>query len=90
MLPKISLRDIVARLNVSHSTSNRNLKDRSKIEHATLEKESGSRKTKRIEKEKVVDRIDEKGFEKHYFYENMIIKLLEAKKKQTSIDTYLT
>lgn len=48
MLPKISLSD-VARLNVSHSTSNRNLKDSSKIERATSENESGSRKTKRAE-----------------------------------------
>lgn len=64
------------------------MKDRSKIERSTLEKESGSWKTKRTEKEKVVDRVDEKRSKKHHFYENMIIKLLEVKK--TDIDRYIS
>lgn len=67
MLPKISFGDVVARLNISHSTSNRNLKDRSNIEHSTLEKESRSQKTKKAEKEKVVDRVNKKKLRETLF-----------------------
>lgn len=55
MLLKTSLRDAVIRLNVSHSTLSRILKDRSNIECATLEKGSDSRKRKRGNKEEVLE-----------------------------------
>ena len=35
----------------------------------------------------VQHRADERGFEEHYSYENMVMELLDAK-KQTSIDKY--
>lgn len=56
VLPKVSLRHVAARLNVSHSTLNRILKSRSNIERATMENESGSRKRKRAGKKEVVSK----------------------------------
>jgi len=56
VLPKISLRDAAARLNVSHFTLNRILKNRSNIECATMHNESGNRKRKTPGKEEVVDK----------------------------------
>jgi len=56
VLPKISLRDVAARLNVSHCTLNRILKNRSNIECATMDNESGNRKRKTAGKEEVIDK----------------------------------
>jgi len=61
-LPKISVRDAVARLNVSHSTLNRILKDCSNIERTIMENEIGSRKRKRARKEEVVDKVLKEWF----------------------------
>lgn len=62
MLPKISLRDAAARLNVSHCTLNRILKNRSNIERAIMDNESDSRKRKRAGKEEVVDKALKEWF----------------------------
>jgi hypothetical protein len=40
-----------------------------------------------LRKETFQHRADEKVFEQHYSYENLVMELLDAK-KQTSIDTY--
>lgn len=62
VLPKISLRDAAARLNVSHCTLNRILKNRSNIERAIIDNESDSRKRKRSGKEEVVDKALKEWF----------------------------
>ncbi|XP_016659159.1 tigger transposable element-derived protein 6-like [Acyrthosiphon pisum] len=62
MLPKISLRDAAARLNVSHYILNRILKNHSNIERAIMDNESDSRKRKRAGKEEVVDKALKEWF----------------------------
>jgi hypothetical protein len=61
-IPKISLRDAAARLNVSNCTLNRILKNRSNIERAIMDNESDSRKRKRSGKEEVVDKALKEWF----------------------------
>ena len=62
VLPKISLNDSAARLNVSYSTLNMIFKNHSNIERATMENESGSRKRNRTGKEEVVDKASKEWF----------------------------
>lgn len=54
-LPKLSLRDAAAQLNISHSSLNKILKDRLNIERAPLENESVDRRRKRGGKDELVE-----------------------------------